>query len=291
MAKYIDSEKLKELIDEKWKELANKDLKVGGNKWNAEIDTYLSVLTLIDSLQQDQSNNNLEEKAKAYDEALEQARFYHGNCPSEPEKKKLEKMFPVLCESEDEKIRNEILIYIGARQDIDLETHNRWCAYLEKQKEQKSAEYLDKDKIYAIMTKLTNLSYSTLISVNSDEYKKIDEITSDVRKLLDYPIEQKPAEWSKEDERNISAIKIALRDAKLEALEEFESNGVEMTVKDFESAELWLKSLHSSWKPSEKEKMALRIAICVLAEENYPKTVANLQAILDAFDDKESRKD
>lgn len=233
MVKYIDSEKLKELIDEKWKELAKRELKVGGHQWDPEINTYLSVLKLIDSLQQDQSSNNLEEKAKAYDEALNQAKFYHENCPSEPEKKKLEKMFPVLCESEDEKIRKELLAVIN---DLVLpnEQKARFNAYLEMQQE------------------------------------------------------RKPAEWSKEDERNISAIKIALRDAKLEAPEEFESNGVEMTVKDFENAELWFKSIHSSWKPSEQEKLALETAICILTEMNCPKTVANLQVILDAFDDKES---
>lgn len=51
--KYIDAEKLKKLIDEKWKELADKNVKVGGGKWDAEISTYLSVLRIIDSLQQE----------------------------------------------------------------------------------------------------------------------------------------------------------------------------------------------------------------------------------------------
>ena len=54
--KYIDAEKLKELIGEKWKELADKNVKAGGGKWDAEISTYLSVLRLIESLQQEQSN-------------------------------------------------------------------------------------------------------------------------------------------------------------------------------------------------------------------------------------------
>ena len=35
---------------------------------------------------------------------------------------------------DDETTRNEILAYIGSKTDIDLETHNRWCSYLEKQK-------------------------------------------------------------------------------------------------------------------------------------------------------------
>lgn len=55
MKKYIDADKLRTLLDEKWRELADKNVKIGGGKWDAEISTYLSVLTLIDSLQQEQS--------------------------------------------------------------------------------------------------------------------------------------------------------------------------------------------------------------------------------------------
>lgn len=61
MNKYIDAEKLKKLIDEKWKGLADKNVKVGGGKWDAEISTYLSVLRLIDSLQQEQPEVNFED--------------------------------------------------------------------------------------------------------------------------------------------------------------------------------------------------------------------------------------
>lgn len=48
MGKYIDADKLKAEIDKKWKELAEKNVKVGGGKWDAEISTYLSVLGLIE---------------------------------------------------------------------------------------------------------------------------------------------------------------------------------------------------------------------------------------------------
>ncbi len=69
MSKYIDTDKLKELINEKWQELADKNVKVGGGKWDAEISTYLSVLRLIDSLQQEQLSlpSNLDEAAKEYE--------------------------------------------------------------------------------------------------------------------------------------------------------------------------------------------------------------------------------
>ena len=64
--KYIDAEKLKELIDEKWKELADKNVKVGGGKWDAEISTYLSVLRLIDSLHQEQPEADLDREIIKY---------------------------------------------------------------------------------------------------------------------------------------------------------------------------------------------------------------------------------
>ena len=60
---------------------------------------------------------------------------------------------PELELSEDERIRNEILIYIGARQDIDLETHNRWCAYLEKQKGKMTAEEYEKSELFQLKLK------------------------------------------------------------------------------------------------------------------------------------------
>jgi len=66
MTKYIDAEKLKELVDKKWKELADKNVKVGGGKWDAEISTYLSVLRLVESLQQEQPKMDLEKEYKEY---------------------------------------------------------------------------------------------------------------------------------------------------------------------------------------------------------------------------------
>ena len=68
---YFNVEKLKKLIDEKWKELADKNVKVGGGKWDAEISTYLSVLRLIDSLQQEQPKVDLEKEIDRTWEHLE----------------------------------------------------------------------------------------------------------------------------------------------------------------------------------------------------------------------------
>ena len=87
---------------------------------------------------------------KKYNEALSQARFYYGNCPTEPEKKKLEKLFPELRESEDERIRKRIRLCLDecVHSDIIRDYERDEClAYLEKHKEPTTADgwdYADK---------------------------------------------------------------------------------------------------------------------------------------------------
>ena len=188
-----------------------------------------------------------EEKARAYDEALDKMkRWADGTLmpPDESPKTLCEIIFPELHESEDERIRkflvdyftsykignvatklngvriDDILNYLEKQKEslhisetckenansftdgvIEVRSFRRGLEEgrrLEKQKKQKPAEYLSKDKVYAIMNKLTELSTSELIPLNSDEYKKINEITSDVRSLLDYPIGQKPEDYAEE---------------------------------------------------------------------------------------------
>ena len=175
----------------------------------------------------------------------------------------LTEIFPELAESEDERIRQSLLAYIkGESKRLDTK---KWIAYLEKQK---PVEYLDKDKVYAIMTKLTNLSYSQLIPTNSDEFKKLHEITSEVRDLLDYPIEQKPS-WSEEDEKNWKSY--------IERLESEYHKAPNVVLWDDIN---WLKSLHErlkslcpqpSWKPSEEQMEALAYAIQLLDDGLSPK--------------------
>lgn len=89
----------------------------------------------------------VEEKAKAYDEALEQAKFYHGNCPSEPERKKLEKMFPVLHESEDERMYKAICSIISEHYDrlIGYQVCSERKAEFEQERD-KILIYLEKQK-------------------------------------------------------------------------------------------------------------------------------------------------
>lgn len=99
------------------------------------------------------------------------------------------------------------------------------------------------------MHELGKLSLSDIIPIESEEYKKIDEITSDVRDLLDYPIEQKPVEWSEEDEKK--------RNLLINILEINHPNGyfkvnpantLNMEAIHVEELVDWLKSLKSQRK-------------------------------------------
>lgn len=123
-----------------------------------------------------------EEKAKAYDKALEWMRKVYPALTG-ADKEDAEYYFPELRESEDERIRKELYAVIN---DLVLpgEQRERFNAWLEKQKEQKPVE-LDEYKI--IKKHITE-----------------DMLSSEVNKRLTecgwYVTDEKPVEWSEEDE-------------------------------------------------------------------------------------------
>lgn len=92
---------------------------------------------------------------------------------------------------EDKKMLLSIIkaFRIGALSTIGQE---QWLKLLpDRFNLQPSLEHLQKEKVYDIIAKLTNLSYSRLIPFNSEEYKKINEIISNVFDLLKYSVEKK----------------------------------------------------------------------------------------------------
>lgn len=141
-----------------------------------------------------------EEKAKAYDEAFEKAKFYYRHCPSEAEKKKLEKMFPKFRESEDERIRKEIIslvkMYVSENDHCLVRggntTRKEALAWLEKQKTLFSSGaglhyYYDGKATYVVGYPAT-AEYD--LAMNQQETQK----------------EQKPTDWSEDDERILTSI-------------------------------------------------------------------------------------
>ena len=72
----------------------------------------------------------IEQKAKAYDEAIERALKLKVQNPFDTVGQMMEYVFPELAESEDENIRKEILDYI-----VKATGCKRWIDWIEKQGE------------------------------------------------------------------------------------------------------------------------------------------------------------
>lgn len=234
-----------------------------------------------------------EEKARAYDEALERAKEQIKECgDNEGRKKMIRNIFPELHESEDEKTRKALIQFLNDIKSISESGRTSWAirkddaemcsgfiTYLEKQKEQKPAKG-DNDFViyhplkcngeyecmpYSFCGSLTSFSENKDLvdflrtcfyteeeceewikkqkeqkpetfneSYNPDDYEVVIEgnATSLKRK------EQKPAEWSDEDERN--------RDRAIFYTMFYQRN--QGTTKGSEECIDWLKSL----KPQSK---------------------------------------
>ena len=182
-----------------------------------------------------------EEKAKAYDEALEKAKKYHEEYWQVDAKDITETLFPQLIESKDEKIRKEINILYS---DIDA-----CITELLKARTDKDSEAEGK-----ALFKMEGLMVATLQDLSC------------IEDYLEKQKEQKPAEWSEEDERLLT---------KLMSFVDIECFDRECNGKDVID---WLKSLRPSWKPSEEQIQALEYVVSsippnYLKEQKYVMTL------------------
>lgn len=83
---------------------------------------------------------------------------------TDKEKEALETLIPELKESEDERVRKEIYNFL-----IDMECKKEWIAYLEKQKEQRPAEWSEEDE-----AKITFLERLIRYNVPDGQYGWVD---------------------------------------------------------------------------------------------------------------------
>lgn len=175
-----------------------------------------------------------------YEEALEKARAG----------KSLEEIFPELKESEDERIRKELIDFVNHyRHNTDLTVEQaKWCkkalSYLEKQKAEDRLDrmvpiYNDKESFESALEKAWkyyNECGSRTVDSFEDDYIEC-VFSKGFRKGFLYKEkqkEQKPAEWSEEDEDMRDTI---IRDLK-------RLGGDIVNVRPAYKAEIdWLKSL------------------------------------------------
>ena len=178
------------------------------------------------------------------------------------DKEDAEHYFPELSESEDDRIRREIREYLyNELHDIKQLTprtnqYERWLAYLEKQKEQKptAEEVLIKAGLKPFKD---GNQWCILVGANIQEGicgfgDTIDDaLYHFLRETMAYQKEQKPAEWSEEDEKKLNSIILKLR-----------HDGGLLYEKEI----TFLKSLRmqSHWKPSEEQMQSLKHAYSMM---------------------------
>lgn len=177
-----------------------------------------------------------EEKAKAYDEALEKAKAHINNKGIGDTVDLCKHLFPELRESEDERMMKNIRLALLSVEDAFWRTHGLTAkeaiSYLEKQKEQKHPNGC----------------------FTCDEYKKGYEegrrngFTAGYNKAMKEveQKEQKPA-WSEEDERMLSRCIKSIECSKMFAEAK--------TFKDAKDNEInWLKNRFKSLRPQPKQE-------------------------------------
>ena len=175
---------------------------------------------------------SIEEKAKRYESALERCRKLYNEAKANEytsDMEDYETIFPELKESEDERIRKEILSFCQNRADNypnDPKYANigNWISWLEKQAQKPAIEMKTPEES---------------LGIDSDTYNKIVDDC-----LLG---EQKPA-WSEEDETVLDNLIYALSNDRI-------GNSRDEYVN-------WLKSLKpkNTWKPSDVQMELLKEA-------------------------------
>lgn len=190
-------------------------------------------------------------------------------------------LIPELKESEDERIRKELIEYLTHRAEVtgfidEDKDCKRWIAYLEKQKEQKPRWEINNPHTTKWTKEMIDEKFEELV----EEYHKQKPVvthgetyhvdTLGTQQVIAGKMPQKPAEWSEENEDMLNSCISSIEEAKENRYAYKETDGD--TSYDHEID--WLKSLRPQphWKPSKVQMKALN-------------EVANDGVLLDLFND------
>lgn len=169
-------------------------------------------------------------------------------------KKALVELFPELAESEDEKIRKEIINFIATTPKAK-QKHHSWIAWLEKQGKQKPVECDDSivEETISLINKLAS-GYGENVDepITFNGVKMINNIKERLRAIQ--PQSQPNSEWSEKDEAKLSAI---CSDIMSYSPDCFKDNSRKVD---------WLKSLKGRCQPQPKEEP---VSVRLKAEINY----------------------
>lgn len=225
---------------------------------------------------------SIEEKAQAYDEALKWMENVYPTLSHE-QQMEAEVFFPIFKESEDEKIRKE-LIDIVKKSPITFafEDKGKVLAWLEKQGKQKPTNKIQpKFKIGDIIRFKGNETLKgeeethKIVNYDNELYVFADGTTDlfceqDLYEL----VEQKPTEWSEEDEEKFrDVIRLIEQGAPVQSMRDHYTN--------------WLRILKDRVQPkpkqewSEEDIMRIDNLIAIIENRGYPDYVSWLKSLKD----------
>lgn len=204
---------------------------------------------------------------KMYKEALERARYIKENTDSVGAldiSACFEQIFPELRESDDERTRKEIVLFLREGKHYycqDSVKRQEWAAWLEKQGEQKTEiEYIyPKFRIGDVIVPIKPNGYYPPVRVlsiekktksyycESDDHKHYSSIP--IRCENEYKLVEKNLAWSEEDNKMLNSVIQRIKE-----LDHYWNKPTDEKMVD------WIKSLRPNhWKPSEYD-------ICLLEE-------------------------
>lgn len=187
---------------------------------------------------------------KAYKAAKRLAAHWIENGCEATEKILLETIFPELKASEDEKMRKKAIEYIDAF--VPYDDKEEIIAYLERQKEQKPIKTLEEREYVKTLKGLV----SDFVRDRGDSITDVDYYQRIYDWLDGRYIEQKPAEWSEEDEEHLKSIISTIEMCMMGC------ENASAVLGYYDSDISWLKSLRPQphWKPSEEQMKILNCA-------------------------------
>lgn len=206
-------------------------------------------------------NNGIMDYEQKYKEAIERAKEFMTNKGVTPNadafktaKELIGTIFTELKENEDERIRKELIERLkwelqgaedqdaagGCSRQKDIAMFKRGLAWIEKQGEQKSAEWSEEDKAILLSVKcvIDNVWHNSgLLDYDEKELQEMWKWLDEIWRRVAYP--QPKQEWNEEDESHIGRIL-----SYLESFKAYNAPHIEPIKKEID----WLKSLKERMK-------------------------------------------
>lgn len=184
----------------------------------------------------------IQDKAELYNKALKQIKECTPDengfvtiCPKE--------IFPELYESENERIKNEIIDYISTADDKELIPYESWIAWIEKQGNKDEEILILKDQIESL-----HAAIKALKEAHKIELEKQGEQNST---------------WSEYDEIMLHSI--------ISDFKGFKHDNTSSLEPHFDNCIDWFISLKDryTWKPTEEQIDAIRLARNTFVRNDY----------------------